>query len=69
MAVQLPIEVESKLDALALTTGESMDDLLREAVLSYLEDRHLAAIAEERLKDIGERTSLADIGREFDLVD
>lgn len=68
-AIQLPTEVESKLETFARTTGEPKDDLLREAVLPYLEDRHLAAMAEERLKEIGERTSLADIGREFDLAD
>ena len=68
-AIHLPVEVESKLETFARATGESKDDLLREAVLSYLDDRSLARSAEERLKDIGERTSLADIGRQFGLAD
>jgi predicted DNA-binding protein len=62
-------ELESEFDAVANLTGEPKDELVREALLSYLEDFHLARTAEERLKDIGERTSLADIGKEFGLAD
>jgi len=68
-ATQIPPEIEQQFEAVSHLTGESKDELVREALLTYLEDFHLAMSAEERLKDIGERTSLADIGREFGLAD
>ena len=69
MSVQIPAEIESKIDAFAIRTGESKDKLVREAILTYLEDREDALIAAERLKNIGRRTSLAEIGRQYGLVD
>ena len=67
--MQVPVEIEHQYENVASQTGESKDDLVREALLSYLEDRHFSASAEERLKNIGERTSLADLGKEFGLAD
>jgi predicted DNA-binding protein len=69
MSVQIPAEIESKIDAFANRTGESKDKLVREAILTYLEDREDAMIAAERLKNVGRRTSLAEIGRRYGLVD
>ena len=68
MAVQTPSEIESQIDALAIRTGESKDKLVREAILTYLEDREDAMIAAERVKTVGRRTSLAEIGRQHGLV-
>jgi predicted DNA-binding protein len=62
-------DLESQFDTIASLTGEPKNELVREALLSYLEDFRLAQSAEERLKDIGERTSLADMGKEFGLAD
>jgi predicted DNA-binding protein len=62
-------DLESQFDAIAGLTGEPKNAFVREALLSYLEDFHLAQGAEERLKDIGERTSLADMAKEFGLAD
>jgi len=62
-------ELESEFDAIANLTGERKDELVREALQSYLEDFRLARTAEERLKNVGERISLADIGKEFGLAD
>jgi predicted DNA-binding protein len=69
MTVQLEPEIESQFDEAALQTGESKDNLVRKALLSYLEDMHDARIAEERLKDVGERIGLEEIGRKYGLVD
>jgi predicted DNA-binding protein len=69
MTVQLEPEIESQFDEAALQTGESKDNLVRKALLSYLEDMHDARIAEERLKDVGERISLEEIGHKYGLVD
>ena len=41
-------------------------NILQIATVQRLQD---ATIAAERLRDVGERTGLADIGREFDLED
>ncbi len=66
---QIPPEIESQFEAVADATGEPKEDLVREALLSYLEDFELARCAEERLKNVGERTSLADMGKEFGLAE
>jgi predicted DNA-binding protein len=62
-------EIESEFDTVASLTGEPKNDLVREALLSYLEDFHLARRAEARLKVVGERISLEEIGRKYGLVD
>ena len=62
-------DLESQFDAIASLTGEPKTELVREALLNYLDEFHLTQTAEERLKDIGERTSLADMGKEFGLAD
>jgi len=67
--IQIPTEIESKIDAFATLTGESKDQLVREAILTYLEDREDAMIAAERTKSVGGRTSLAEIGRQYGLAD
>jgi RHH-type transcriptional regulator, rel operon repressor / antitoxin RelB len=67
--IQIPVEIESQIEALARRTGESKDDLVREAILTYLEDREDARIAAERLKNPGTRISLEEIGRKYGLVD
>jgi len=69
MALQVPVEIEAHIESFALRTGESKDKLLREAVLTYLEDREDAIIAAERLKNPGNRISLDEIGRKYGLAD
>jgi RHH-type rel operon transcriptional repressor/antitoxin RelB len=69
MAVQIPAGIESHIEALARRTGESKEDLVRDAILTYLEDREDAMIAADRLKDPGTRISLQEIGREYGLAD
>jgi len=69
MAVQIPAEIESQIEALARRTGESKDHLVREAILTYLEDREDAMIAAERVKNASGRVSLEEIGRKYGLAD
>jgi predicted DNA-binding protein len=69
MTVQIPAEIESHIEAFARRTGESKDDLVRSAILLYLEDREDAMIAAERVKNPGKRTSLQEIGRKYGLAD
>jgi predicted DNA-binding protein len=69
MAVQIPAEIESHIEAFVRRTGESKDDLVRKAILIYLEDREDAMIAAERLKNPGKRISLEEIGQKYGLAD
>ncbi len=69
MAVQIPTEIESQIEAFARRTGESKEEFVRNALLSYLEDRQDALRAEQRLKSIGTRISLEEIGRKYGLAD
>ena len=50
--VDLPRELERRLDALARETGRSKTECLQEAVASYLEDMEDARVAEQRLADV-----------------
>jgi RHH-type rel operon transcriptional repressor/antitoxin RelB len=69
MAVQIPAEIESQIDALADRTGESKDDLVREALLAYLEDMDDVAIAKEHLLHPDEMLSLGEMKKNLDLDD
>jgi predicted DNA-binding protein len=42
---------------------------VREAILTYLEDREDAMIAAERVKNASGRVSLEEIGRKYGLAD
>jgi len=68
MVVQISPEIESQIEAFARRTGESKDELVRKALLSYLEDRQDALRAAERVKNIGARISLDEIGRKYGRV-
>jgi len=50
--VELPTELESRLDALARETGRSKAACLEEAVVTYLEDVEDARVAEQRLAEV-----------------
>jgi RHH-type rel operon transcriptional repressor/antitoxin RelB len=67
-AIQIPPEIDSQIEEVANRTGESRDDLVREALVSYLEDRQDALRAAERLKNVGTRISLEEIGRKYGLA-
>jgi predicted DNA-binding protein len=67
-AIQIPPEIDSQIEEVANRTGESRDDLVREALVSYLEARQDALRAAERLKNVGTRISLEEIGRKYGLA-
>lgn len=52
LAIRLPPEVESRLDALARATGRTKTFYAREAILEYLDDMEDLYLAEQRLTDI-----------------
>ena len=52
LTIELPTELENRLDALAQATGRSKSDYITEAILEYLEDLADLHLAELRLRDI-----------------
>ena len=68
-AIEIPDELASQIDHAAQRAGQSRIAFLSEAVLSYTEDMEDLALTTERLKDIGERTSLEDLRKELVLPD
>lgn len=52
LAIRLPVEVETRLDALAKATGRTKTFYAREAILEHLEDLEDLYLAEQRLIDI-----------------
>lgn len=52
LAIRLPAEVESRLEALAQTTGRTKTFYAREAILKHLNDLEDLYLAEQRLIDI-----------------
>jgi predicted DNA-binding protein len=69
MTVQLEPEIESQIDEVAHQTGETKESLVRQAVLSYLEDFHDAMIVEERMKNPGKRIPLSEVVKNLGLDD
>ena len=52
LTIELPTELENRLDALAQATGRTKSDYVTEAILEYLEDLADLHLAEQRLRDI-----------------
>ena len=65
LALNLPPEIETRLDALARRTGRTTTSHALEAILEHIEELEDAEIAERRLKDLEEGRSeavpLADV--------
>jgi RHH-type rel operon transcriptional repressor/antitoxin RelB len=73
LAIELPEDVEQRLDSLAKATGRSKESYLQEAIVEYLGDLEDFYLAEQRLADIrtgsAGTVSLADVGRDLGLAD
>ena len=69
MTIQLEPEIESQIDEVAQQTGETKDSLVRQAVLTYLEDRHDAQTALERINNPGKRIPLHEVVKSLGLDD
>ena len=52
LAIRLPADVESRLEALALATGRTKTFYARQAILQHLDDLEDMYLAEQRLIDI-----------------
>ena len=52
LAIRLPAEVETRLEALAQATGRTKTFYAREAILEHLDDIEDVYLAQQRLADI-----------------
>lgn len=73
LAIRLPAEVESRLDALAKATGRTKTFYAREAILEHLDDLEDLYLAEQRLIDARagktEAVPLEDVLKRYGLAD
>ena len=73
LAIRLPAEVESRLDALAKATGRTKTFYAREAILKHLDDLEDLYLAEQRLIDARagktEAVPLEDVLKRYGLAD
>ncbi len=72
LAIQLPEEIENRLQKLADTTGKTKTFYAREAILEHLDDLEDLYLAEKRLLDLQEGNSkvytLDEVERELGLA-
>lgn len=52
LALRLPVEIETRLSALAIATGRTKTYYAREAILEHMDDLEDLYLAEKRLIDI-----------------
>jgi RHH-type rel operon transcriptional repressor/antitoxin RelB len=52
LAIRLPVDIETRLDALAKATGRSKTFYARQAILEHIEDLEDLYLAEQRLIDL-----------------
>ncbi|MGD9887873.1 MAG: DUF6290 family protein [Halothiobacillaceae bacterium] len=73
LAIRLPAEIESRLQALAQATGRTKTFYAREAILEHLDDLEDLYLAEKRLIDIRAGRSrtytLEEVERDLGLAD
>ena len=73
LAIRLPPEVESRLQALATATGRTKTFYAREAILKHIEDLEDVYLAEQRLTDVragrSSTVTLEAMEREHGLAD
>ena len=61
IALRLPKDVEDQLEVLAKKSGRTKSGFARAAVLQFMEDMEDVAVAEARLRDLGETVSWEDV--------
>ena len=73
LAIRLPPDVESRLEALARATGRSKTFYAREAILEHLDDLEDIYLAEQRLIDLRagktQAIPLEDVMKRYGLED
>jgi RHH-type rel operon transcriptional repressor/antitoxin RelB len=73
LAIRLPQEIESRLEALAASTGRTKSFYVREAIIEYLDDLEDLYLAAQELIDVragrSATTPLADVMKQYGLED
>jgi RHH-type transcriptional regulator, rel operon repressor / antitoxin RelB len=73
LAINLPAEIETRLEALAQTTGRTKEFYAREAILEHLDDLEDLYLAEQRLRDSragrSKTLTLEEVERDLGLAD
>jgi RHH-type rel operon transcriptional repressor/antitoxin RelB len=71
LAIELPKELEDRLDALANRTGRAKSFYIKQAVSEYIDDLEDIYLAEQRLEDLragrSEAVPLEEVMREYGL--
>jgi RHH-type transcriptional regulator, rel operon repressor / antitoxin RelB len=67
--IEIPPELETQYEYFAQQNGKSKDDLVRQALVSYLEDLEDIAVATERLKNPGKRIPFEEVMKNLGLDD
>lgn len=71
LAIRLPLDIESRLDNLARSTGRTKTFYAREAILEYINDLEDIYLAEKELNEIRAgrscTISLDDVMKKYDL--
>lgn len=72
LAIRLPADIESRLDALAAATGRTKTFYAREAILEHLDDLEDIYLAERRLEEFragrSRSHSVEDVERDLGLA-
>jgi len=69
LAIRLPADVESRLEALAKSTGRTKTFYAREAIMEHLADLEDYYLAVERTKSGGKGIPLDEVEQRFGLAD
>nr|MBF0681429.1 TraY domain-containing protein [Pseudomonas sp.] len=73
LAIRLPPEIESRLEALARATGRTKTFYARQAILQHLDDLEDLYLAEQRLIDVragrSKTHTLDEVERDLGLAD
>jgi RHH-type rel operon transcriptional repressor/antitoxin RelB len=67
LSLRLSNDIESRLDALAETTGRTKSFYAKEAIVKYLDEMEDTYIAINRLEKPAKRVSLEDVEKELGL--
>ncbi|MGA8137941.1 MULTISPECIES: type II toxin-antitoxin system RelB family antitoxin [Pseudomonas] len=73
LAIRLPVEIESRLQALATATGRTKTFYAREAILEHLDHLEDIYLAEQRLADVrsgrSQTVTLEELERQYGVED
>ncbi len=71
LAIRLPADIESRLEALAKATGRTKTFYAREAILEHLDDLEDIYLAEKRLENIragrSKNVPLGEVMKRYDM--